>query len=221
MSSYGREEGVITTRSSSSRPDTFPAVPSTIPLEYIVLATSSTAWRTSVTALRVHAVVGLLAREQLGQAIGDERGVVGLRVVVAPPMWGVNTTLSMAVRGWSVGSGLLEVIEPGGGQASGLERLGERAEVVEGGPGGVEVHRALRHGRELVGPIIPVVSGAACIDTTSDSPSRSSSSWVASGEKGSAAITRIPRPSRRHLVARPTAPSPTRPAVRPASCQAR
>ena len=72
-------------------------------------------------------------------------------------------------------------------------------------------------------PIIPVVSGVtiACIVTTSDSASRSSSEWVASSAYGSCAITRIPSPSKRHFTARPTAPSPTMPAVLPAFCQAR
>ena len=73
-------------------------------------------------------------------------------------------------------------------------------------------------------PIIPTVSGVtvACIDTTSASASSlSSESCVASVEYGSKVMTRIPRASSRQRTARPTAPSPTSPAVRPAICQAR
>ncbi len=72
-------------------------------------------------------------------------------------------------------------------------------------------------------PMSPTVSGVttACISPRAASAQRSSSVCVASGWYGSAAITFIPRPSRRQRAARPTAPRPTTPAVRPASCHAR
>ena len=115
----------------------------------------------------------------------------------------------------------LEVVEAGAAEVARLQRGDERVGVVQQRAGRVDVDRARLHRRELrraheplglgrdhrvhrhdvaLGEHLVEVVGVWC---------------VASGLYGSNESTRMPRPSKRHFAARPTAPSPTMPTVRP------
>src|SRR5687768_12129602 len=114
-----------------------PLVPSTRPSASIRFAAASTASGVVVGEspmgqdLRVDQVVGRLALQQRGEAVGDQRGVVRLGVIGR----------AADVRGQQhVGHGhervvrrqvlALEVVQGGGGEVAGLERGGDGVEVV-------------------------------------------------------------------------------------------
>ena len=64
-------------------------------------------------------------------------------------MCGVSTTWSISSSGWPGGQLLaVEVVEPGPGQVTAAQGLGQGVEVVEPGAGRVQVHRAGAHGGE-------------------------------------------------------------------------
>ena len=145
----------MTTLPSGMRPETLPAVPATRPLSSISWAAASTAsWvgRAHVEHLRVGAVDGALAGEQAGDVVGHQRRVVRLGVVGGAPD---------VRRQHDVGHGLqrvvgrqvlaLEVVEPGAAEVARRQRGGQGVDVVEGGPGRVQVDRARLHAGELVG----------------------------------------------------------------------
>ena len=68
-------------------------------------------------------------------------------------MWGVRTTESNAVSGWSTArDSPVEVVEPGGRHLARPQGVDQCVGVVELGPGRVEEDHPVAHGGELLGP---------------------------------------------------------------------
>src|SRR6185312_7255991 len=143
---------------------------------------------------------------------------------VAPPIWGVRTTLGSATSGWSAGSH-----SPTKWSRPAAETLPLRSASTSASVSCSCALAVLRNttpsriAANCSAPIIAAVSPVtgACSEMTSASASSSSRLCRASSLYGSCAITERPSPESRHFRARPTAPRPTSPAVSPASSGAR
>ena len=207
-----------------------PAVPSTSPRRSMSLAAASTAASASSTNLmrqhlRVDDMGGRSAGQQRFQVVGDHLRLA--RLGVPRGTTDVRGEHDVGHRHQRVVGGQVfadEVVEPGAGQLAAAQGVDQGVGVVQLGAGGVEEDDAVAHGRELLGADHPGGVGGHRRVHRDD---------VGLGEQLVEAVSRLvvvrvvgddlsgPAPPAATCVARPTAPRPTRPAVRPAISQAR